>query len=91
MCYVTRESNWWWWKSSINCCAPFFQQWTNDQVFDNNIGQSDNLDLNYMVSSGSLLLHEMMHSFEITGSRRHCKFCISRRPLLQSSYVDSGG
>jgi hypothetical protein len=65
--------------SYISCCDPFFQLENNDERFEDNKNEK-NLNLNYMRTSGSFLLHEMMHTTKITQTR----------PLSKSvSYLES--
>jgi hypothetical protein len=43
--------------SYISCCDPFFQLENNDERFEDDNNEK-NLNLNYMRTSGSFLLHE---------------------------------
>lgn len=59
----------------ISCCDPFFTINDNKQAFDYGMSRDINkLGLDWMRTSGSYLLHEMMHTIKITQDRPHSEF-----------------
>ena len=76
-CYVNNTISFVWNKSTVSCCSPFFKTSTVKEQHDNY--ENDPVrqeDLRYLQTSGSYLLHEMMHTLEITGThgeRPHSK------------------
>ncbi|KAL5341394.1 hypothetical protein BJX70DRAFT_405980 [Aspergillus crustosus] len=88
ICYTNNTVNWWWGQSWITCCDPFFNLNTIEETYENEKRNApDDLDLNYMQTSGNILLHEMLHTKAVTGIDHYNKF--QPLPALPSGSASS--
>ncbi|KIW24839.1 hypothetical protein, variant [Cladophialophora immunda] len=71
-CYVNNTMELWGSVSCISCCGAFFTINDNKQAFDYGKAKDiTQLGLDWMRTSGSYLVHEMMHTVKITQDRPH--------------------
>ncbi|KAK0108573.1 hypothetical protein ONS95_003371 [Cadophora gregata] len=69
-CYTINTGGGWWLKSTIYCCPPFFTMSNVEQQHDYwKDKPTSQLDLRYMQTSGNVVIHEMLHTKQITQNR----------------------
>ncbi|KAF2422960.1 hypothetical protein EJ08DRAFT_461910 [Tothia fuscella] len=68
--YINHTTSWFWTQSKITCCPPFFTLRDLDEIHDlykdKPKEEIQNEKMEFFMSSGSAMLHEMMHTTAIT-------------------------